>query len=86
MWEFTSDILPFNDRAHDEQLIYNICKNERPEIIRNTPKFYADLMERCWNSNSSNKPTITEEHKISEWIRCISEYYMLNSISMSIMN
>ncbi|GBB94882.1 hypothetical protein RclHR1_24300001, partial [Rhizophagus clarus] len=79
MWEFTSGIPPFNDRAHDYQLIYDICKGERPEITRNTPKCYVNLMERCWDSNPSNRPTITElECKISEWIKCICEYYRIN--------
>ncbi len=37
MWEFTSGILPFDDRAHDFQLSLSTCKGERPEIIENTP-------------------------------------------------
>ncbi|GBB98435.1 hypothetical protein RclHR1_32230001, partial [Rhizophagus clarus] len=79
MWEFISGIPPFNDRAHDHQLIYDICKGRRPEIIRNAPKCYVNLMKRCWDSNPSNRPIITEiEYKISEWIRCISEYYEVN--------
>ncbi|CAB4392249.1 unnamed protein product [Rhizophagus irregularis] len=29
-------------------------------------------MKQCWDSNSFNRPTITElEDKISEWINCI---------------
>ncbi|GBB89014.1 hypothetical protein RclHR1_15650002 [Rhizophagus clarus] len=48
-------------------------------MIINTPKWYVDLMEKCWDSNPSNRPTITElEYKISEWIRCVSEYYRIN--------
>ncbi|GBB94417.1 hypothetical protein RclHR1_02350016 [Rhizophagus clarus] len=79
MWEFTSGIPPFNDEAHDHQLIYDICKSKRPEIKKNTPKCYVDLMKRCWDSNPSNRPTITElEHEISEWIRCISKFYEIN--------
>ncbi|GES94804.1 kinase-like domain-containing protein [Rhizophagus clarus] len=36
-------------------------------------------MEKCWDSNPSNRPTITElEYKISEWTRCINEYYSVN--------
>src|ERR1043165_9372402 len=45
MWEFTSGIPPFNDRAHDLQLALSICKGERPEIIKNTPQCYIDLMK-----------------------------------------
>src|SRR5688572_33297714 len=44
MWEFTSGIPPFNNRAHDLQLSISICKDERPEIIKNTPQCYVDLM------------------------------------------
>ena len=47
MWELTSGISPFNDRAHDLQLSLSICKGERPEIIENTPQCYVDLMKKC---------------------------------------
>src|SRR6266542_146963 len=49
MWEFTSGISPFNDRAHDLLLSLDICKGERPEIIENTPQCYIDLMKKCWD-------------------------------------
>ncbi|GBB99377.1 hypothetical protein RclHR1_03500002 [Rhizophagus clarus] len=79
MWEFTSGVSPFNHKAHDLQLRLSICKGERPEIVKNTPKCYRDLMEKCWDSNPSNRPTITElEYKISEWTRCINKYYSIN--------
>ncbi|CAB4398742.1 unnamed protein product [Rhizophagus irregularis] len=33
-------------------------------------------MKKCWDLEPKNRPTITElEHKISEWIKCINEYY-----------
>ena len=51
MWEFTSGIPPFNDRAHDFQLALSICKGERPEIIKNTPQCYIDLIKKCWNGS-----------------------------------
>ena len=44
MWEFTSGVPPFNDRAHDLQLCLSICKGERPKIIENTPQCYVNLM------------------------------------------
>ncbi|GES72747.1 kinase-like domain-containing protein [Rhizophagus clarus] len=70
---------PFNHEAHDLQLSVIICEGGRPEIKKNTPKCYVDLMKKCWDSNPSNRPTITEhEYEISEWIRCISEYYEIN--------
>jgi serine/threonine protein kinase len=79
MWEFTSGIPPFKHEAHDLQLSVSICKGERPEIVENTPKCYVDLMKKCWDSDPFNRPIVTElEYKISEWIRCIGEYYEIN--------
>ncbi|GBC41295.1 kinase-like domain-containing protein [Rhizophagus irregularis DAOM 181602=DAOM 197198] len=56
-----------------------IPERKRPEIMKNTPKCYVDLMKKCWDLNPSNRPTITMlENIISEWIRCINEYYEIN--------
>ncbi|RGB41367.1 kinase-like domain-containing protein, partial [Rhizophagus diaphanus] len=60
MWEFTSGIPPFNDRAHDIQLASSICKGERPEIIENIPQCYIDLMKKCWNEDPSKRPSASE--------------------------
>ncbi|CAB5347617.1 unnamed protein product [Rhizophagus irregularis] len=80
MWEFTSGTPPFYHEAHDHHLSLNICRGERPEIIKNTPKCYIDLMKKCWDSNPSNRPTIRMlENIVSEWIRCINEYYEINN-------
>ncbi|CAB4433711.1 unnamed protein product [Rhizophagus irregularis] len=69
MWELTSGIPPFNNRAHDIQLSLSICKGERPEIIENTPQCYVDLMKECWNEDSSKRPSSEEVLKIiSKWI------------------
>ncbi|POG80531.1 kinase-like domain-containing protein, partial [Rhizophagus irregularis DAOM 181602=DAOM 197198] len=57
MWEFTSGVPPFNDRAHDLQLSLSICEGERPEIIENTPQCYVDLMKKCWNEDPLNRPS-----------------------------
>ncbi|GBC09934.1 hypothetical protein RclHR1_09210003 [Rhizophagus clarus] len=76
MWEFTSGIPPFHNEIHDHQLALSICKGKRPEIIKNTPKCYIDLMEKCWNSDPSKRPTVEMvEHIISQWLRCINEFY-----------
>ncbi|RGB29994.1 kinase-like domain-containing protein, partial [Rhizophagus diaphanus] len=57
MWEFTSGVPPFNDRAHDIQLSISICKGERPEIIENTPQCYVDLMKMCWDKDPLKRPS-----------------------------
>jgi hypothetical protein len=79
MWEFISGIPPFKYEAHDLELSLSICEGKRPEIMKNTPKCYIDLMKKCWDSNPSNRPTIIMlENIISEWIRCINIYYEIN--------
>src|SRR5687767_13323778 len=73
MWEFTSGIPPFNDRAHDFQLGISICKGERPEIVENTPQCYVDLMKKCWNEDPLKRPNAFEIQKIiDDWIKIIA--------------
>jgi serine/threonine protein kinase len=79
MWEFTSGTSPFNHKVHDHNLILDICDGNRPEIIKNTPKCYIDLMEKCWDPNPLNRPTIIIlENIVSEWNRCINKYFTIN--------
>ncbi|POG74636.1 kinase-like domain-containing protein, partial [Rhizophagus irregularis DAOM 181602=DAOM 197198] len=69
MWEFTSKISPFNDKAHDLQLALSICKGERPKIIENTPQFYVDLMKKCWDEDPLKRPSSKEVLDIiKNWI------------------
>ncbi|RGB29989.1 kinase-like domain-containing protein, partial [Rhizophagus diaphanus] len=69
MWEFTSGVPPFNNRAHDLQLSLSICKGERPEIIENTPQCYVDLMKKCWNEDPLKRPSTEEVLDIIEkWV------------------
>ncbi|EXX62980.1 kinase-like domain-containing protein [Rhizophagus irregularis DAOM 181602=DAOM 197198] len=70
MWEFTSGISPFNDKAHDNlQLALDICKGECPEIIKNTPQCYVDLMEKCWNEDPLKRPSASKIlNIIKNWI------------------
>jgi serine/threonine protein kinase len=60
MWEFTSGVPPFNNRAHNLQLSLSICKGERPEIIESTPQCYVDLMKKCWNEDPLKRPSSKE--------------------------
>src|SRR5207302_9296843 len=60
MCEFTTRKKPFHDRPHDEYLMLNILRGERPQITEDTPEFYAELMKRCWDHNPKNRPTAGE--------------------------
>ncbi|CAB4435051.1 unnamed protein product [Rhizophagus irregularis] len=85
MWEFTSGVPPFNSEAHDHHLILSVCKGKHPKIMKNTPKCFIDLMEKCWDSDPSNRPDITKlENIISEWVRCIDDFYKENRYKYSV--
>src|SRR6266542_3163761 len=60
MWELTTGRKPFHDREHNHYLITDILKGERPQITDDTPKFYAELMKRCWDHNPENRLTAEE--------------------------
>jgi hypothetical protein len=74
MWEFTSGVPPFDNRAHNLQLSISICKGERPKIIKEIPQCYIDLMKRCWDKDPLKRPNTSEiEEIISSWISNITE-------------
>ena len=75
MWEFTSGIPPFNDKAHNLHLALNICKEDkRPEIVEKTPQCYIDLMKKCWDKDPLKRPDASEiEDIINNWISSIKE-------------
>ncbi|EXX78455.1 Mkk1p [Rhizophagus irregularis DAOM 197198w] len=53
---------PFANREHDFNLMLEICKeNIRPEINeQEAPRFYIDLMKRCWSSDPDSRPDVSE--------------------------
>jgi len=60
MWEFTTGRKPFANVEHDVDLIRKIVDGKRPVITKNTPKFLANLLERCWDTDPSKRPSILE--------------------------
>jgi len=74
MWEFISEIPPFNDKEHDFYLALNICKGEHSETIENTPQCYIDLMKKCWDEDPLKRPNASElQEIIKNWISFITE-------------
>ncbi|GBB99143.1 hypothetical protein RclHR1_03430004 [Rhizophagus clarus] len=52
---------PFENYTNEIGLRIDICKNGlRPEIRKNTPKSLVNLLNKCWDSTSSNRPTADE--------------------------
>ena len=56
--------MPFWDQNNDIELVVKICKNFRPSIVKNTPKGYIELMQKCWNSDPNKRPTTFYIHEI----------------------
>ncbi|PKC05507.1 kinase-like protein [Rhizophagus irregularis] len=63
MWELMTGRRPFWDRNHDTELIIDICDGLRPPIVTNAPKGYIELMEECWHSDPSKRPTADDIYK-----------------------
>src|SRR6185369_1043122 len=60
MWEISSHEKPFHDIVHDKYLALRILKGLRPEITKDTPSFYKDLLQKCWHSDPTQRPTADE--------------------------
>ncbi|EXX60289.1 kinase-like domain-containing protein [Rhizophagus irregularis DAOM 181602=DAOM 197198] len=64
MNEFLSEEIPFNDIPHDYILAVKICKGLRPVIYKGMPKLLADLIMKCWDAKTKNRPTAKELYYI----------------------
>src|SRR6266511_1999821 len=61
MWEIFAGYPPFDDRAHDGNLILNIALNGlRPPLLSNMPSDYSQMMQKCWDADPLRRPTIEE--------------------------
>ena len=71
MWEIFAGHPPFDDKAHDFHLIFQICEGLQPPILPEMPDDYAQMMQKCWDVDLSKRPTIWElwnfaENKLKE--------------------
>src|SRR6185369_10282790 len=60
MWEIFAGHPLFDDRSHDADLIFQICKGLRPPILPNMPDDCAQMMQKCWDADPSKRPNIGE--------------------------
>ena len=68
MNEFMSEETPYNNIPHDYILAVKICKGLRPKISEDTPKLLADLIMKCWDAKSDNRPTAKELYQmLDKW-------------------
>ncbi|CAB4399850.1 unnamed protein product [Rhizophagus irregularis] len=56
---------PFGNCAHGYDLALDICNGIRPEISEpEAPRYYIDLMKKCWDLDKDNRPDIFEVDKL----------------------
>src|SRR5207248_681541 len=60
MWEILVGHPPFDDKAHDADLIFQILEGLRPQILPSMPDDYAQMMQKCWDADPSKRPTLRE--------------------------
>ncbi|PKY38849.1 kinase-like protein [Rhizophagus irregularis] len=73
MYTLAAGKRPWYDRAHDHYLAKSICDGERLKIPDDTPKFYAELMKQCCDSEPGNRPTVSYLYKKLNWINLIRD-------------
>ncbi|PKC59868.1 hypothetical protein RhiirA1_468827 [Rhizophagus irregularis] len=82
---------PFANFPHDKFLVLGICNGIRPEIDElEAPKYYIDLMKKCWDPNPENRPNSFEiyesvlqfqNNEIEEQFKEVEEYRKANLLS-----
>ncbi|CAI2180783.1 15819_t:CDS:2 [Funneliformis geosporum] len=73
MWECMTGRRPFWDRAHDTDLIIDICDGLRPPIDDTVaPKDYIKLMKVCWDSDIRKRPTASDIKNTPVLLFCTS--------------
>ncbi|CAG8702468.1 5205_t:CDS:2 [Cetraspora pellucida] len=68
-----------DNRKYDE---YLACNSDRPPIIDGTPPCFANLMQRCWDSDFEKRPTSSEIYDIivieNQIVQNLSSYLHLS--------
>ena len=65
MWEISSHEKPFLEFVHYKLLALRIFRGLRPTITDDTPPFYRDLMQKCWHSDPTQRPTANEIYELT---------------------
>ncbi|RHZ46819.1 hypothetical protein Glove_606g180 [Diversispora epigaea] len=60
MLEVLTSYPPYYNIPHNENLVNEICKGLKPEIKCEIPQFLKEIMEKCWNFESLDRPTAAE--------------------------
>ncbi|XP_067308292.1 receptor-interacting serine/threonine-protein kinase 1 [Pseudorasbora parva] len=65
VWVILTGREPYENARSEEQICHCVCRGERPseaEIPRDTPQEIIELMKKCWNKESHNRPTFKDSY------------------------
>ncbi|RHZ86116.1 hypothetical protein Glove_54g168 [Diversispora epigaea] len=68
---FFTSYSPYYNVPHDEKLVISNCAGHKPEIMYEIPQLLKDLMEKCWDTDPSNRPKAIE---LKSQLRKYSKY------------
>ncbi|RHZ83980.1 hypothetical protein Glove_86g132 [Diversispora epigaea] len=60
MYEVFTSYPPYYNIPHNKDLVISICEGQKPEIMCEIPQLLKDLMEKCWDTDPSNRPKAIE--------------------------
>ncbi|RIA85639.1 kinase-like domain-containing protein [Glomus cerebriforme] len=73
MWVICCCNLPYREEYDNTFLPQCIIDGFRPEIPKNIPSIYTDLMKRCWDNDLNKRPNALElKNNFSKWKK---QYY-----------
>ncbi|CAG8797211.1 4201_t:CDS:2, partial [Cetraspora pellucida] len=85
LWELACGIPAFSNRAHDANLIINICDGLRPKTCHFVPPTYNDMLRKYWDQNPLERPTIAMVLDLIQLLcRRINDRELLNSHNATI--
>jgi serine/threonine protein kinase len=75
-YEMLSGLPPYYSVAHDVDLAIKICSGLRPKFQIKIPQLLEDLIKRCWDANSTKRPTANElEKNLRSWKQEVNSHY-----------
>ncbi|RHZ73560.1 hypothetical protein Glove_230g184 [Diversispora epigaea] len=71
MYEVFTSYPPYYNIPHNENLVISICEGQKPEIMCEIPQSVKYLIEKCWDTDPSNRPKAIE---LKSQLRQYSDY------------